>query len=81
MEQFIEVHIKQEKRLINLRWVEEIHENQDGSATIYFAFNCPNAIDQDYMKVDESYNEVFRKFGGKHVHSRICMRHLCNHRR
>ena len=61
MERFIEVHIKQEKRLINLRWVEEIHESPDGCATIYFAFNCPNAIDQDYMKVDESYNEVFRK--------------------
>ena len=58
MEQFIEVHIKGEKRLINLRWVEEIRENQDRCATIYFAFNCPNSIDQDYMKVDESYNEI-----------------------
>ena len=58
MKQFIEVHIKGEKRLINLQWVEEIHKNPDGSATIYFAFNCPNSIDQDYMKVDESYNEI-----------------------
>lgn len=61
MEQFIEVHIKEVKRLINLRWVEEINENQDGCATIYFAFNCPNSIDQDYMKVDESYNEILRE--------------------
>ena len=61
MEQFIEVHIKKEKRLINLRWVEEIHENTDGCATIYFSFNCSNSIDQDYMKVDESYNEILRE--------------------
>lgn len=81
MEQFIEVHIKEGKRLINLRWVEEIHENPDGCATIYFAFNCPNSIDQDYMKVDESYNEILRGIGGKYVHPRICMRHLGNHRR
>lgn len=61
MEQFIEVHIKEGKRLINLRWVEEIRENKDGRATIYFAFNCPNSIDQDYMNVDESYNEILRE--------------------
>lgn len=60
MENFIEVHINEEKRLINLRLVEEIRENADGCATIYFAFNGPNAIDQDYMKVDESYNEILR---------------------
>ena len=60
MEQFIEVHIKEEKRLINLRWVEEIRENPDGCATIFFAFNCPNSIDQDYMKGDESSNEILR---------------------
>lgn len=60
MEHFIEVHINEGKRLINLRWVEEIRENPDGCATIYFAFNCPNTIDQDYMKVDESYNEILR---------------------
>ena len=61
MEQFIEVHIKKEKRLINLRWVEEIRENTDGCATIYFAFNCNNAIGKDYMRVDESYNEILSK--------------------
>ena len=61
MEQFIEVHINEEKRLINLRWVEEIRENRDGRATIYFAFNCPDSIDQDYMNVDESYNEILRE--------------------
>lgn len=60
MENFIEVHINEEKRLINLRWVEVIHENPDGCATIYFSFNCPNTLDQDYMIVDESYNEILK---------------------
>ena len=61
MEQFIEVHVKEGKRLINLQWVEKIHENPDGCATIYFAFNCNNAIGKDYMRVDESYNEILSK--------------------
>ena len=55
MKQFIEVHIKGEKRLINLQWVEEIRKNPDGSASIYFAF------DQNYTEVDESYNEILNK--------------------
>ena len=55
MEQFIEVHIKEGKRLINLRWVEEIKKNSDGRASIYFAF------DQNYTEVDESYNEILRE--------------------
>ena len=55
MEQFIEVHIEGVKRLINLRWVEEIKKNSDGHASIYFAF------DQNYTEVDESYNEIFSK--------------------
>lgn len=55
MEHFIEVHIKDEKRLINLRWVEEIKKNTDGRASIYFAF------DQNYTEVDESYSEILSK--------------------
>ena len=55
MEQFIEVHIEGVKRLINLRWVEEICKNPDGSAKIYFAG------DQNYTKVDESYSEILSK--------------------
>ena len=60
MKQFIEVHVKERKRLINLRWIEKIHENPDGCATIYFAFYCKNSIGKDYMRVDESYNEIVR---------------------
>ena len=55
MEQFIEVHTEEGKRLINLRWVEEIRKNPDGSATIDLAF------DQDYMMVNESYSEILSK--------------------
>ena len=55
MEQFIEVHTEEGKRLINLRWVEEIHKTPDGCATIYFASNCPD------IETDESYSEILNK--------------------
>lgn len=60
MAEFIEVHFRGNKRLINLSWVEEIHDDADG-ATVYFAFNNPEAYMQDTMKVDESYDEIRRK--------------------
>lgn len=55
MEQFIEVHTEEGKQLINLRWVEEIHKNPDGYATIYFASNCPD------IETYESYSEISSK--------------------
>lgn len=55
MEQFIEVHTEGAKRLINLRWVEEIRKNADGSASILFKSN------QNYTKVSESYSEILSK--------------------
>lgn len=55
MEQFIEVHVKGAKRLINLRWVEYIKKVPDGSATIYFASNCSD------IETDESYSEILSK--------------------
>lgn len=58
MDKFIEVHQNGEKRLINLRWVEEIREDKDYCVTIYFAFANPNSVNQDYLYVDESYDEV-----------------------
>ena len=54
MDQFIEVHQNGEKRLINLRWVEEIREDKDYYVTIYFAFANPNSVNQDYLNVHES---------------------------
>ena len=57
---FIEVtDIDGRKRLINTDWIEEIWDNGDYS-TIYFAFNCPNGVDQDSLVVNESYEEIKR---------------------
>ena len=61
MEQFVEVHTKEGKRLINLRWVEVILKEPDGGATICFAFNEPGSINQDYIETDESYSEILNK--------------------
>lgn len=55
MKQFVEVHTKEGKRLINLQRVEEICKNPDGSAKIYFAF------DQNYTEVDENYNDLLSR--------------------
>ena len=65
MAKFIEVtDISGAKVLINPAWVEEIFEyGQEEGSTIYFAFNCPNANDQDYLRVQESYEEIKRKVG------------------
>lgn len=58
MNNFIEVTINDKKILINLNHIEEIHEEEDRSCTIYYAFNIPNAIEQDYIKPKESYKKV-----------------------
>lgn len=60
MAKFIEVHCNKEKRLVNLDWVEDIWDG-DIHRYIYFAFNAPNACEQDYIKVDESHEEIARK--------------------
>ena len=55
MEQFIEVHFEGVKLLINLRWVEKIRKNADGSASILFKSN------QNYTKISENYSEILNK--------------------
>lgn len=58
MAKFIEVTDNSgSKRLINTAWIEEIW-NDDGAVTIYLAFNYPNAVDQDFVRVKESYEEI-----------------------
>ena len=64
MAKFIEVTTNGEKVLINTRWVQDIHSTENGESTIYFAFNAPNAYDQDHITVDESYEEVKMKVWG-----------------
>lgn len=60
MPKFFIVHHNGERRFVNLDWVEEIHDEGE-HATIYFAFNCPDACSQDYLKTDESFDEVLKK--------------------
>ena len=51
------------KWLINTAWIEQIKKEKHGS-TIYFAFNIPNGIEQDYMHTMESYEEIKMKVWG-----------------
>ena len=53
MNEFIEVHVEGKRHLINTRWIEEICNN-----TIYFAFSVPDAVEQDYLKTDETYEQL-----------------------
>lgn len=60
MAKFIEVKtLDGAKRLINTAWIEEIWEGDN--ATIYFAFQADNMVDQDSLVVKESYDEVLQK--------------------
>ena len=64
MTKFIEVHRNGASYLINLAHVEEILSHTDGSCTIYFAFSVPNAIEQDYIVPDETYEQIKNKILG-----------------
>ena len=61
MTKFIEVHLNGASCLINLAHVEEILCDTDGKCTIYFAFSVPNAIEQDYIIPDETYDQIKSK--------------------
>lgn len=58
MAKFVVVHENSEERMINLDWVEEIRQDEDNKADIYFAFQVAGCIEQDYIITDESYDEV-----------------------
>ena len=61
MTKFIEVHLNGASYLINLAHVEEILCDTDGRCVIYFAFSIPDAIEQDYIIPDETYDQIKRK--------------------
>lgn len=46
------------RRLLNVRHIEEVCEIGEHHCDIYMAFNCPNATDQDYFQVRQSYDEI-----------------------
>ena len=60
MADFIQVHAKSTGKafLINLNWVEEIIDYDEGP-TIFLAFNIPDAVEQDYLETEESYEDIF----------------------
>jgi hypothetical protein len=63
MSGFIEIVDKNKnRRLLNVRHIEEVAEKitKDG-CYIYLAFNTPNAIEQDYFEVAESYDSIINK--------------------
>lgn len=60
MAEFIEVHCNGESLFVNLKWIEEVRNDERHGCTIYLSFSCPNACDQDYIIADESYDEVKR---------------------
>lgn len=61
MAEFIAVHECGVERMVNLAWVEEVWQNSDGKAVIYFAFQSAGYFEQDSIKTDETYDEVKRK--------------------
>ena len=61
MTKFIEVHLTGSSILINLAHVKEILCDTDGKCTIYFAYSIPDAIEQDYIMPDETYDQIKSK--------------------
>lgn len=60
MKGFIEVTTENGTHLLNVKHIEEVWKDKDGKCTIYFAFNIPDAVEQDYVLPYENYDEVKR---------------------
>ena len=60
MSDFIEATCHDGKKvLMNKAWIEQVMADEtESGAIIYCAFNMPNAIEQDYVRVKESYAEI-----------------------
>lgn len=66
MSKFIELCDKNGKRhYMNINYIEEVAECENGGCVIFFAFNCPNATEQDYIEVQKEYDEVVLMIRGK----------------
>ncbi len=63
MSKFIEIKAFgcENRRLINIKHIEEVVEIDENSCRIYMAFSVPNAEEQDYFEVDMSYDEVVKE--------------------
>ena len=58
MAKFIELHIKGKPVMVNLDYVEQIEKRDNEKCSIFQSFNCPGALEQDYIRPDETYDEV-----------------------
>lgn len=63
MKNFIVVHAEGKEILVNLAWVEEIRA-EDNKTTIYYAFQCSTAYEQDYIIIDETIEDIKKQLGG-----------------
>jgi hypothetical protein len=58
--EFIAVHFQGKEIMINADWIEMVSESDDGSCTMYLSLCLPNSDDQDYLKPEESYQDIKR---------------------
>lgn len=59
MSSFIEIKTAgAQRRLINTRYIEEVVDMGSAGCRVFMAFSVPNAIDQDYFDVCQSYEEI-----------------------
>ena len=59
MADFVEIiDCSDNRMLINTKCIEEIVEEGDERCIIYMAFNTPNAVEQDFVLVNESYADL-----------------------
>lgn len=65
MDNFIEIHSREEKVLVNTLWIQQIFRTENSGCTIYFAFNPQDCVEQDYLIPDETYDEVLKKIERK----------------
>ena len=59
MANFIELVERRSGRkvCVNVRYIEQVIADDYGCA-VYFAFNCPDAVEQDFISTKMSYDEV-----------------------
>ena len=60
MKGFIEVTTENGTHLLNMKYIEDVWEDEDRECTIYLAFNVPDAVEKGYIFPLDSYDEVKR---------------------
>ena len=59
MRGFIEIRNEYgNKILVNIKYIEEVREHPDDTCTIYLAFTCPDANEQDHYEINKPYEEI-----------------------